>query len=72
MNAETFGDITLASRTLSKCDAIAANVKEKTGVEIQTRKVDATDPVEHPALHAAFIWPELCHKSLLFVIKYQV
>jgi len=41
MNAETFGEITLASRTLSKCDAIAANVKEKTGVEIHTAKVDA-------------------------------
>ena len=44
MNADTFGNITLASRTVSKCDAIAANVKEKTGVEIQTRKVD-TDSI---------------------------
>ncbi len=41
MNAETFGDITLASRTLNKCDAIAANVKEKTGVTLQTATVDA-------------------------------
>jgi len=41
MNAETFGEITLASRTLEKCDAIAANVKEKTGVTIKTAKVDA-------------------------------
>jgi saccharopine dehydrogenase (NAD+, L-lysine-forming) len=41
MNAATFGNITLASRTLSKCDAIAANVKEHTGVTIQTRTVDA-------------------------------
>ncbi len=41
MNAETFGDITLASRTVSKCDAIANNVKEKTGVQIATAKVDA-------------------------------
>ena len=45
MNAETFGTITLASRTLSKCDEIAANVKAKTGVEIATAKVDA-DSVE--------------------------
>ncbi|HEO98477.1 MAG: saccharopine dehydrogenase family protein [Campylobacterales bacterium] len=45
MNAETFGNITLASRTLSKCDEIAANVKAKTGVEIATAKVDA-DSVE--------------------------
>ena len=41
MNVKTFGDITLASRTLSKCDAIAANVKEKTGVQLATLKVDA-------------------------------
>ncbi len=41
MNVETFGEITLASRTLSKCDAIAANVKKKTGVNLNTLKVDA-------------------------------
>jgi len=41
MNAQTFGEITLASRTLSKCEQIAKNVKEKTGVEIQTMQVDA-------------------------------
>ena len=41
MNVETFGDITLASRTVSKCDAIAANVKEKTGVTLNTATVDA-------------------------------
>ncbi|WP_294950878.1 saccharopine dehydrogenase family protein [Sulfurovum sp.] len=41
MNDGTFGEITLASRTLSKCDAIAANVKAKTGVEIKTAQVDA-------------------------------
>ena len=41
MNRDTFGDITLASRTVSKCDAIAKNVKEKTGVQLTTTKVDA-------------------------------
>ena len=41
MNAETFGEITLASRTVSKCNAIASNVKEKTGVTIATSQVDA-------------------------------
>ena len=46
MNAETFGDITLASRTVSKCDAIAANVKEKTGVQLATLKVDANSVTE--------------------------
>jgi len=41
MNQETFGNITLASRTKSKCDDIAKNVKEKVGVDIQTAQVDA-------------------------------
>ncbi len=41
MNVDTFGDITLASRTVRKCDAIAANVKERTGVTIETTSVDA-------------------------------
>jgi len=41
MNVEIFGEITLASRTLSKCDAIAENVKERTKVEINTCTVDA-------------------------------
>ncbi|MDD2451243.1 saccharopine dehydrogenase family protein [Sulfurovum sp.] len=50
MNAETFGNITLASRTLSKCDEIAANVKAKTGVEIATAKVDADSVEELVAL----------------------
>ena len=31
MNADIFGDIHLASRTKSKCDSIAASVKERTG-----------------------------------------
>jgi len=41
MNAQTFGEITLASRTVSKCESIAKNVKEKIGVEIKTMQVDA-------------------------------
>ncbi len=41
MNSEVFGDITLASRTKSKCDQIAKNVKDKTGVNIHTAQVDA-------------------------------
>ena len=41
MNSNTFGEITLASRTVSKCDAIAKNVLEKTGVSIHTAQVDA-------------------------------
>ena len=41
MNVQTFGDITLASRTLSKCDSIASRVKSKVGVTLNTAKVDA-------------------------------
>ncbi len=43
--AEVFSDIVLASRTLSKCDAIAEQVKEKTGRAIKTAQIDA-DNVE--------------------------
>lgn len=41
MNADTFGEITLASRTVSKCDAIAKNVLDRTDIQIQTTSVDA-------------------------------
>ena len=41
MNVSTFGDITLASRTLSKCDAISKNVLERVGVQLHTATVDA-------------------------------
>jgi saccharopine dehydrogenase (NAD+, L-lysine-forming) len=43
MNSDVFGTITLASRTLSKCDEIAKNIKNKIGITIQTAKVDADD-----------------------------
>ncbi len=45
MNIESFGEITLASRTVSKCNKIANNVKDKTGVEVKTTSVNA-DSVE--------------------------
>jgi len=38
---EVFGPITLASRTVSKCDRIAADVAAATGVEIEAAAVDA-------------------------------
>ncbi len=50
MNADIFGVITLASRTKSKCDAIAENVKAKTGVAINTAQVDADSVEELVAL----------------------
>ncbi len=46
MNADTFGNITLASRTLSKCREIADNVQKRTGVKIATAQVDADDTQE--------------------------
>jgi len=42
---ETFDEILLASRTLSKCDKIAAEVRELQGRTIQTAALDA----DHPA-----------------------
>jgi len=53
MNSDTFGEITLASRTKRKCDDITANVKAKTGVEIRTAKVDADSIPELKELIAA-------------------
>ena len=41
MNVSTFGEITLASRTLSKCDAIAKNIKDKVGIVLNTVSIDA-------------------------------
>ena len=45
MNSEVFSEITLASRTKSKCDQIAEEIKADLGVSIQTASVDA-DSVE--------------------------
>ncbi len=50
MVPEVFGEITLASRTLSKCDAIAEEVKKRTGRTIATAKVDADNAEETAAL----------------------
>ena len=50
MVPEVFGEITLASRTVSKCDAIAAEVKKRTGREIATASLDADDPAQTAAL----------------------
>ena len=45
-NSDVFTEIMLASRTVSKCEAIAKDVKERTGVTIQTAKVDADNVPE--------------------------
>ena len=43
MNPDIFSDIHLASRTVSKCEAIAESVKDRTGVTINTYAIDADD-----------------------------
>ena len=53
-NSEVFTDIMLASRTKSKCDAIAEDVKKRTGVAIKTAKVDADIVPELVALMNEF------------------
>lgn len=50
MNSGIFSEIALASRTKSKCDAIAASVKERTGVTIDTYQIDADDVAATTAL----------------------
>ena len=47
---EVFESITLASRTLEKCEKIANIVKEKTGRDIRTAQVDADNVPELVAL----------------------
>ena len=41
MNSDIFSDITLASRTKSKCDMIAKEIKDALHVEIKTARVNA-------------------------------
>lgn len=50
MNRDVFTDITLASRTVAKCDKIAAEVENLGFGTIQTAKVDADDAKQVAAL----------------------
>ena len=43
MNNHIFENIVLASRTKSKCDEIAKDIKKRLGVEIKTYQIDAMD-----------------------------
>ena len=45
-NTDVFTEIMLASRTKSKCDIIAADIKKRFGVEIKTAQVDADNVPE--------------------------
>lgn len=47
---EVFREITLASRTVHKCEAIAADVHTRSGRRIATRQVDADDTAAMAAL----------------------
>ena len=58
MNSDVFSQITLASRRRAKCDAIAASVKWRTGVSIETAELDADD-VEATAALIDQVKPEL-------------
>jgi saccharopine dehydrogenase (NAD+, L-lysine forming) len=49
MNPQIFSDVHLASRTKSKCDAIAESVRQRTGQTVATYTIDAEDV---PALTA--------------------
>lgn len=53
-NADVFTEIMLASRRVSKCHAIAAEVKKKLGTDIQTAAIDADDVPELVALIKSF------------------
>ncbi|WP_304168652.1 saccharopine dehydrogenase family protein [Phenylobacterium aquaticum] len=53
MSPEVFSHITLASRTLAKCEAIAASVKQRTGVTIDVAALDADDVAATIALISA-------------------
>lgn len=57
-NHALFTEILLASRTKSKCDIIATDVKKRTGIDIKTAQVDADNVNELIALFQAF-QPEL-------------
>lgn len=62
-----FTDIVLASRTLSKCDAIAAQVLAKTGVTLRTAQVDADNVPEL----AAFLKKEQPKLVINVALPYQ-
>ncbi len=53
-NTQVFSEIMLASRTKSKCDIIAADVKNRYGVDIKTAQVDADNVSELVVLLQSF------------------
>ncbi|MDD4967972.1 MAG: saccharopine dehydrogenase family protein [Paludibacter sp.] len=57
-NPDVFTEIMLASRTKSKCDKIAADIKQRFGIEVKTAQVDADNVPELVTLLNAYK-PEL-------------
>ncbi len=57
-NSDVFTEIMLASRTKSKCDVIAADVKKRFGIDVKTAQVDADNVQELVVLLNAYK-PEL-------------
>ncbi|MBP8781969.1 MAG: saccharopine dehydrogenase family protein [Paludibacteraceae bacterium] len=53
-NSKVFTEVLLASRTKSKCDAIAADVQSRYGVIMQTAQVDADNVPELVAMLRSF------------------
>jgi saccharopine dehydrogenase (NAD+, L-lysine-forming) len=52
--SDVFSDILVASRTRSRCDEIATEVKEMLGVQVRTAALDADDPKNTVALIREF------------------
>jgi saccharopine dehydrogenase (NAD+, L-lysine forming) len=63
-NPQVFSEILLASRTKSKCDAIAQAIKEDIGRDIQTAAVDAENVPELVALIRSFGPKMVIHVAL--------
>ena len=66
-DAETFGQIWLISRTLSKCEAIAEDIERRTGVIVKTAQVDGDDV----AATAAFLKETNADYLLNIALPYQ-
>ena len=66
-NPEVFTEIMLASRTVSKCDAIAASIKERTGRIIETARVNADDVPELVALIKRYKPRSICSTRSTFL-----
>ena len=49
-NSDVFSELCIASRTVSKCDALKEKLQGKTKTKITTAQVDADDTAVLPAL----------------------